>query len=97
RQETGVGSGVYTVMRSLGNVVGPTLAAAFLVTYRAPLPIPTPRGINMVSFPSVTAFDYIFLTAIVIAVVGVVTSLLVRGDAGKIEHSVPAKEAAPAS
>lgn len=35
REETPVGSAVYTVMRSLGNVIGPTVTAAFLLTYRA--------------------------------------------------------------
>jgi len=97
REETGVGSGVYTVMRSLGNLVGPTVAAAYLLTYSAPLPISSPGGVRMVSFPTVTAFDYIFLTTIAIALVGVVTSLLVRGDAGKMEQSVPAKEEASSS
>ena len=97
RAETGVGSGVYTVMRSLGNVIGPTITAAFLLTYRAPLPIPSPGGVKMLSFPTVTAFDYIFLTTIAIAVVGLVTSLLLRGDAGKMEQSVPAEAEAPSS
>jgi MFS family permease len=90
REETGVGSAVYTVMRSLGNVIGPTVTAAFLLTYRAPLPIPIPSGVKMVSFPAPVAFDYIFLTTIAIALVGVVTSLLVRGDAAKLEHHAPA-------
>ncbi|MGZ4882399.1 MAG: MFS transporter [Halobacteriota archaeon] len=97
REETGVGSGVYTVMRSLGNVIGPTVAAAYLLTYSAPLPISSPSGVKMVSFPTVTAFYYIFVTTIVIALIGVVTSLIVRGDAGKMEQSVPAKEEASSS
>ncbi|MGZ4949298.1 MAG: MFS transporter, partial [Halobacteriota archaeon] len=88
REETGIGSGVYTVMRSLGNVIGPTVTAAYLLTYQVLLPIPSPGGTKMVSFPSSTAFHYIFLASICIAIVGVVTSLLVRRDACLIEHCV---------
>ncbi|MGZ4849077.1 MAG: hypothetical protein ACXVIX_10465, partial [Halobacteriota archaeon] len=69
----------------------------YLLTYSAPLPISSPSGVKMVSFPTVTAFYYIFVTTIVIALIGVVTSLLVRGDAGKMEQSVPAKEEASSS
>jgi amino acid transporter len=90
RAETGVGSAVYTVMRSLGNVIGPTIAAAYLLTYTASLPIHTALGITAVSFPTQTAFDYIFLTTIGIALVGVVTSLLIRGDDAKVERRVRA-------
>ena len=89
RAETGVGSAVYTVMRSLGNVIGPTVAAAYLLTYSAPLPIPT-GGFTAVSFPTQTAFDYIYLTTIGIALVGVMTSLLIRGDDTKVERRVRA-------
>ncbi|MGZ4934460.1 MAG: MFS transporter [Halobacteriota archaeon] len=91
QEEVGVGSGVYTVMRSLGQVLGPTVTAAYLATYRAPLPIPTPSGVKMVSYPSVAAFNYIWLTIIGIALVGVVTSLLVRADVAKLEHRAPTR------
>ncbi|MDD1721544.1 MAG: MFS transporter [Euryarchaeota archaeon] len=88
RSQTGVGSGVYTVMRSLGNVIGPTISAAFLLTYRAPIPISTPRGISMVSFPTQAAFDYVYLASLGIALIGVVASLLIRGDVAKIKQPV---------
>ncbi|MGZ4942507.1 MAG: MFS transporter [Halobacteriota archaeon] len=94
REDTGIGSGVYTVMHSLGNVIGPTVTAAYFLTCHVLLPIPSLSGTKMVSFPSSTAFHYIFLASICIAIVGVVTSLLVRRDVCLIEHCVPAEAGA---
>lgn len=89
REETGIGSSLYTIMRSLGNVVGPTITAAYLLTFSTPVPGGRPA-------PTATAFDYVFLTTIVIALIGVVASLLVRGDAGKMEQSIPTHVREPA-
>ena len=95
QDEMGIGSGVYSIMRSLGNVIGPTVVSAYLLTYSALLPVPSPGGVHMVSFPTATAFHNIWLTTIGIALVGVVTSLLVRGDVAKLEHREPAEAATP--
>lgn len=67
-QETGVATGVNTVMRSIGGVVGAQVGAALLTTY-------TIAGTSRV--PSVRGFEILFAVAAVAAVVGAALACLV--------------------
>lgn len=62
------GLGLNTMLRNIGGAIGPVVATTIMTTYA--LSVPTPFGPQ--SFPTSTAFDYIFYLGIVcmIAVVG---------------------------
>ena len=65
---------------------------------RSPLIIQTPRGpISGPLLPNAIAFNYIFLTALGISLVGVLVTLLVNSRAGEIEVYEPVEEGAAAS
>jgi MFS family permease len=66
--QTGVASGINTVMRTLGGALGGQLSATFIVDNQA-------RGL-----PSVTGFDATFLMATVFLIVCVLASALVPGE-----------------
>src|SRR5436853_5355911 len=65
--QTGVASGMNTVMRTLGGALGGQLSATFLADHVA-------RG-----YPAVTGFDQTFAMATVFLIVGVGASVLVPG------------------
>jgi len=96
--ETGMATAMNTLFRTTGGVVGPTIAGVFLAQYVSPLIIQTPRGpISGPLLPNATAFNYIFLTALAISIVGVLVTLLVNSRAGEIEVHEPVEEGAAAS
>jgi MFS family permease len=96
--ETGMATAMNTLFRTTGGVVGPTIAGVFLAQYVSPLIIQTPRGpISGPLLPNATAFNYIFLTALAISIVGVLVTLLVNSRAGEIEVHEPIEEGAAAS
>jgi MFS family permease len=66
--QTGVASGINTVMRTLGGALGGQLSATFIVDNQA-------HGL-----PSVTGFDATFLMATVFLIVCVLASALVPGE-----------------
>jgi MFS family permease len=96
--ETGMATAMNTLFKTTGGVVGPTIAGVFLAQYISPLIIQTPRGpISGPLLPNATAFNYIFLTALGISIVGVLVTLLVNSRAGEIEVYEPVEEGAAAS
>ena len=95
--ETGIATAMNTLFRTAGGVIGPTIASVFLAEYLSPLVIQTPRGpIPGPLLPNATAFNYIFLTALAISLVGVLVTLFVTSRAAEIEAYEPVKEAAAA-
>jgi hypothetical protein len=86
-----------TLFRTTNGVVGPTIAGVFLAEYVSPLVIQTPRGpVPGPLLPNATAFNYTFLTALVISLVGVLVTLFVTSRAGEIEVYEPVEQAAAA-
>ena len=94
--ETGIATAMNTIFRTIGGVIGPTIAGVFLARYVSPLVIQTPRG-SVVGplIPNATAFNYIFLTALGVSLVGVLVTLLIKGKGTEIERRRPVEEAAP--
>jgi len=85
--ETGIATAMNTIFRTIGGVIGPTIAAVFLARYVSPLVIQTPRGPIMGPLiPNATAFNYIFLTALGISLVGLLMALLVKEKGTEIER-----------
>ena len=94
--ETGIATAMNTLFRTAGGVIGPTIASVFLAEYVS-LVIQTPRGpIPGPLLPNATAFNYIFLTALGISLVGVLVTLFVASRAAEIEAYEPVKEVAAA-
>jgi MFS family permease len=59
--ETGIATAMNTIFRTIGGVIGPTIAGVFLARNVSLLAIQTPRGPVMGPFlPNATAFNYIF-------------------------------------
>ncbi|MGZ4904435.1 MAG: MFS transporter [Halobacteriota archaeon] len=95
--ETGIATAMNTIFRTIGGVIGPTIAGVLLARYVSPLIIQTPRGSVMGPLlPNATAFNYIFLTALGVSLVGVVMALLVKGSGTEIERQESIEEATPA-
>jgi EmrB/QacA subfamily drug resistance transporter len=85
--ETGIATAMNTIFRTIGGVIGPTIAGIFLARYVSPLVIQTPRGPVMGPLlPNATAFNYIFLTALGVALVGVLVTLLIKVKGTEIER-----------
>ena len=77
--QTGIATAMNTVFRTIGGVIGPTIAGVYLMRYKSPIMIPTPRGlITGPLLPNHTAFDYIFLTALGISLIGIVLTLFIK-------------------
>jgi predicted MFS family arabinose efflux permease len=93
--ETGIATAMNTIFRTIGGVIGPTIAGVFLAQYVSPLVIQTPRGLVMGPLlPNATAFNYIFLTALGVSLVGVLVTLLVKVKGTEIERQVLVEEGA---
>ena len=85
--ETGIATAMNSTFRTIGGVIGPTIAGVFLARYVSPLVIQTPRGPIMGPLiPNATAFNYIFLTALGISLVGLLMALLVKEKGTEIER-----------
>jgi len=69
------GLGLNTMLRNMGDAIGPVLATTLMNTYAVTKLIPTPSGPLSMSFPTATAFDYIFYLAIVCMAAVVVLAL----------------------
>lgn len=95
--ETGIATAMNTIFRTIGGVIGPTIAGVYLARYVSPLIIQTPRGPVMGPLlPTETAFNYIFLTALGVSLVGVVMALLIKGSGTAVERQESVEEAASA-
>ena len=84
QSQTGIATAMNTTFRTVGGVVGPTIAGVFLTQYTTLIPKPTPHGLMMIPVPSETAFNYIFLTAIGISIIGMFVILLIKGRSGEV-------------
>jgi len=95
--ETGIATAMNTIFRTVGGVIGPTIVGVYLTQYTTLIPKPTPHGLMMIPVPSNTAFDYIFLTALGIAIVGILVTLLITGrsDQVHIEGEEPVRRMGP--
>ena len=71
-ENVATGLGLNTMLRNIGGAVGPVLATTIMSTYSV-----TPPG-SPVSFPTSTAFDYIFYLAIASMVAVVIFSLAAK-------------------
>jgi len=93
--ETGIATAMNTIFRTIGGVIGPTIAGVLLARYVSPLVIQTPRGPVMGPLlPNATAFNYIFLTALGVSLVGVLVTLLVKVKGTEIERKGLVEEGA---
>ena len=93
--ETGIATAMNTIFRTIGGVIGPTIAGVLLARYVSPLVIQTPRGPIMGPLlPNATAFNYIFLTALGVSLVGVLVTLLVKVKGTEIERKGLVEEGA---
>ena len=72
RENVATGLGLNTMFRNIGGAIGPVVATTILSSYSI-----TPFG-SPVSFPTSTAFDYIFYGGIAAMVVVVVLSLAAK-------------------
>ena len=77
---SGISLGIATLIRIIGSAIGPALAAMYMQMSQSILNI---NGV-MRSFPSDMAFDMIFTTASVIAVVSIILAILLRGRVVKM-------------
>jgi MFS family permease len=95
--ETGIATAMNTIFRTVGGVIGPTIVGVYLTQYTTLIPKITPHGLMMIPVPSNTAFDYIFLTALGIAIMGILVILLIKGrsDQVHIEGEEPVKRTGP--
>lgn len=74
KQFTGISLGTTMLMRIIGSSIGPALAGMYMQIHRSPLDI---SGIIQ-SFPSLTSFNMIFLTAAVFSIASIVLAILLR-------------------
>jgi MFS family permease len=95
REETGIQTGMNATFRTLGQSLGPVLASTILASFTANVlvnpgaPIPVFK-----SFPSITGFQYVFLTASVLGLVGAVlctflTNYRFRADGSRVDSTRP--------
>jgi MFS family permease len=69
------GLGLNTMLRNMGGAIGPVIATTLMSTYAVTDAIQTPIGPVSMSFPTPTAFNYIFYLAIACMAAVVVLSL----------------------
>jgi len=69
------GLGLNTMLRNMGGAIGPVLATTLMSTYAVSVSVSTPAGLLSMSFPTSTAFDYIFYLAIACMVAVVILAL----------------------
>jgi EmrB/QacA subfamily drug resistance transporter len=86
RESMAVGLGMNTMLRNLGGAIGPVVATVIMATYTTTLIIP---GRAPMSFPTATAFNYIFAIGIGLMILVVAISLATKNYTFK-------KEVAPA-
>jgi EmrB/QacA subfamily drug resistance transporter len=92
QSQTGTATGMMTIFRTVGSAVGPVITGVYLTQYVSPLIIQTPRGPVMGPLlPNGTAFDYIFLTALGISIIGVLVALLIKGGSGEVQKQEQAE------
>jgi EmrB/QacA subfamily drug resistance transporter len=95
--ETGIATAMNTIFRTVGGVVGPTIAGVLLARYVSPLIIQTPRGpVTAALIPNATAFNYIFLAALGVSLIGVLVAFFIKESGTEIQQRESVQEPAPA-
>ena len=82
--QTGIATAMNTIFRTVGGVVGPTIVGVYLTQYTTLIPKPTPHGLMTIPIPSETAFNYIFLTALGISIIGIFVILLIKDRSDEV-------------
>jgi MFS family permease len=77
-QHIGMSLGTNNLMRILGSSIGPALAGMYMQANQSPLVI---AGQTVSSFPSASAYNSIFLTAVILSVASMGLALFLRGKA----------------
>ena len=85
-QHTGMSLGTNNLMRILGSSIGPTLAGMYMQANQSSLLI-AGQTASSSSFPSANAYNFIFLTAVILSVASIGLALFLRGKAKKM--SIP--------
>jgi MFS family permease len=80
-QHIGMSLGTNNLMRILGSSIGPALAGMYMQANQSPLVI---AGQTVSSFPSASAYNSIFLTAVILSVASMGLALFLRGKAKKM-------------
>ncbi len=87
-QHTGMSLGTNNLMRILGSSIGPALAGMYMQANQSSLLIAGQTALSSSSsFPSATAYNFIFLTAVILSVASIGLALFLRGKAKKM--SIP--------
>jgi MFS family permease len=73
-QHTGMSLGMNTLLRILGSSVGPAVAGVFMQIYQSTISV----GNSIESFPSMQAFDTIFLSAAILSAGSIAMALYLR-------------------
>jgi MFS family permease len=79
-QHTGMSLGMNTLLRILGSSVGPAVAGVFMQIYQSTISV----GSNIESFPSMQAFDTIFLSAAILSAGSIAMALYLRAQLKKM-------------
>jgi hypothetical protein len=82
-QFTGMSLGMNTLLRIVGSSVGPALAGVYMQMFQSSIIV---EGMST-SYPSVQAYDSIFLTAVILSIVSVALAIHLRIRLGKL--SIP--------
>ncbi|HKU49091.1 MAG TPA: MFS transporter [Nitrososphaera sp.] len=82
-QFTGMSLGMNTLLRIVGSSVGPALAGVYMQMFQSSIMV---KGMST-SYPSVQAYDSIFLTAVILSIVSVALAIHLRIRLGKL--SIP--------
>jgi MFS family permease len=86
-QHTGMSLGTNNLMRILGSSIGPALAGMYMQANQSSLLIAGQTASSASSFPSANAYNFIFLTAVILSVASIGLALFLRGKAKKM--SIP--------
>ena len=86
-QHTGMSLGTNNLMRILGSSIGPALAGMYMQANQSSLLIAGQTASSSSSFPSASAYNFIFLTAVILSVASIGLALFLRGKAKKM--SIP--------
>jgi MFS family permease len=92
RQNSGISLGMTTLMRIIGSAIGPVIAAIFLESYQYSVVIGsggTAAAVTSESFPSAEAYNLIFLTSALLALLSVGLAIILGRTTPKCQKHLP--------
>jgi MFS family permease len=92
RQNSGISLGMTMLMRIMGSAIGPVVAAMFLESYQYSVVIGsggTAAAVTSESFPSVEAYNLIFLTSTLLALFSVGLAIMLSRTTPKCQNHLP--------